>query len=83
MRAKVILDSPAVAVLPSVGVRRHRLFLTERPSVRSIPNAQLQVAPRVVGPPAYDGRCDDSSGLLPSLLSAAVLVLMCLSVLLV
>jgi hypothetical protein len=35
--------------LPSVGVRRHRLFLTNRPNVRRLPMPAIYLARRALG----------------------------------
>lgn len=75
-----IWEHSSVAVLPSVGVRRHQVFLTDRPNVRTLTKPVTQPT---VGPPVYDARCDDSPNVISNALSFLVVILLCLAALLV
>jgi uncharacterized membrane protein (DUF4010 family) len=56
MRRAVILQLvEGVRVLPSVGIRRHRITLTHRPTLRRLTLPRPSV---VVGPAIYDSRVD-------------------------
>lgn len=58
MRRAVLILVEEVRVLPSVGVRRHRITMTHRPNLRRL-TLPLTLPPSVVvGPAVYDSRVD-------------------------
>lgn len=61
-------------VLPSVGIRAHRIFLSDRPSYRRI---QLAAPDPVVGAPVWDVRADGGGIGASAILSVLIVVALC------
>ena len=63
-----------VVILPSVGIRAHRIFLSDRPSCRQL---KLAAPAPVVGAPVWDVRADGGGIGVSAILSVLIVVALC------